>query len=516
MATKYLYGASIQGIQSFIFQTSKLTEIIGASELVEQICTLGTKDFLEQKGIEFKGENQVLSAAGNIKYVFDNNTECERMVKEFPLYVMEKAPGITISQAVVVLENKKFNDALTELEEKLKVQRSIAQRPHERGFMGVERSRRTGGVGFIERNKRKGGVEVICEATHLKRVVSDPQYKLKNDEQPENLFEKISGLSKAPKSKLAFDIEDITRSGNNKWIAVMHADGNGLGAILIQLVKEFKCLEDEKVKIAFKAISEAIEEATKAAAQSAYRSIENKFHEQHRIPLRPVILGGDDITLIIRGDLALDFTEMYLKTFEDETKKRLGFLKEIYKVTGFENGITASAGVAYVKEAYPLHYALHLAEMLCKDAKKFVKNNEKIPMNGMIPKSSLAFLKMHDSFVEDDLSDIKKRTLTANGFNLFYGPYLIDKFGEHACLADLKEKVSILETEAQKSEKTKAVSKLRQWVSELYKDKATADFMLDRIEQVNTKFYKDLKIGEERIKPTTILYDAMQIHSLKF
>ena len=35
--TKYLYGASVQGIQNFIFQTNKLIEIVGASELVEQI-----------------------------------------------------------------------------------------------------------------------------------------------------------------------------------------------------------------------------------------------------------------------------------------------------------------------------------------------------------------------------------------------------------------------------------------------------------------------------------------------
>lgn len=32
----YLYGAAVQGIQSFIFQTNKLMEIAGASELVEQ------------------------------------------------------------------------------------------------------------------------------------------------------------------------------------------------------------------------------------------------------------------------------------------------------------------------------------------------------------------------------------------------------------------------------------------------------------------------------------------------
>ena len=33
----YYYGASIQGIQGFIFATNKLKEIIGASEIVKNI-----------------------------------------------------------------------------------------------------------------------------------------------------------------------------------------------------------------------------------------------------------------------------------------------------------------------------------------------------------------------------------------------------------------------------------------------------------------------------------------------
>ena len=36
---KYIYGASIQGIQGFIFSTNSLKDIVGGSELVEKICT---------------------------------------------------------------------------------------------------------------------------------------------------------------------------------------------------------------------------------------------------------------------------------------------------------------------------------------------------------------------------------------------------------------------------------------------------------------------------------------------
>jgi hypothetical protein len=62
---KYLYGAAIQGIQSYIFQTDKLKEIVGASELVERICTEFFKNGFGNG--KFKEENKILSAAGNIK-----------------------------------------------------------------------------------------------------------------------------------------------------------------------------------------------------------------------------------------------------------------------------------------------------------------------------------------------------------------------------------------------------------------------------------------------------------------
>lgn len=39
MKQYYLYGASVQGIQSYIFRTNELRNIVEASAKIERICT---------------------------------------------------------------------------------------------------------------------------------------------------------------------------------------------------------------------------------------------------------------------------------------------------------------------------------------------------------------------------------------------------------------------------------------------------------------------------------------------
>lgn len=84
--SKYLYGASVQGIQKFIFETNELKDIVGASELVENICTKMFKPYGEKGKI-------VVNAAGNIKCIYSQKEDCEFAVKHFSKTVMEKAPG---------------------------------------------------------------------------------------------------------------------------------------------------------------------------------------------------------------------------------------------------------------------------------------------------------------------------------------------------------------------------------------------------------------------------------------
>lgn len=427
MDQKILYGASVQAIQSFIFQTNDLKDIIGSSELVNEVCT---KLFEKCLGEDYSSDNQIIAAAGKITYLFDDKVLCEKVVAQFPRLVSETAPGITVSQAVVNYnENGSFAELTDLLEKRLRIQRNKPQKNRINGLTGLLHSRQTGRpvVSFC-----KG--DYLDEASQKKRWAA---------EQGANRLT-LSAFGYEPSKKdLAFDTDQMCNLNN--WVAVVHADGNGLGNIVRKIGKD---------KDKFKKFSLSLDEATKAAAQAAYRDITPGDGWNGRIPIRPIVIGGDDFTVICRGSIAMPYVASYLRHFEEETQKMLQSLN----LTDMKK-LTACAGIAFIKSSYPFYYGYDLAEALCSEAKKDAKAPERMH-NGIAP-SCLMFHKVQDSFVTN-FKEIERRELSPiKGWSYKYGPYYLD---------DMPGRMTIKEFESYPNEflstNGNAIkSDLRQWMT---------------------------------------------------
>lgn len=448
----YLYGASVQGIQEFIFQTNELKDIVGASELVERICT---KMFDEYKG----GGTIVINAAGNVKCIYDSEADCRKAVLHFPRKVMTAAPGVTISQAVVGYDNDSdFGNAVDELEAKLRAERNRPAASLTTGLLGINRSSKTG---FPKRVFDDGTSDDA--STHAKKKAQNLQSLCRK-----SFFGIDSKTTLSPKN-IAYDISDITR--HNDWIAVIHADGNSLG----QVVQRVGHNPDEYSKF-----SQALDKATIAAAKAAFEKVVPTDHLGNGIvPIRPVVLGGDDMTVIIRGDLAIDYVTEFMTQFETLTGQGdLGNI--IAKNHVFDDGtrcLSACAGVAFIKSSYPFYYGYQLAEELCSAAKKAAK--EGLGANQPV-KSCLMFHKVQDSFVTS-YSDIVTRELTPkDGPSLQFGPYYISKKPDGKwSINDLTDKCAQLE------EYEGVRTGIRQWLTLLHSGSGQAQQHLDRLKQVN-------------------------------
>ncbi|HLK80884.1 MAG TPA: hypothetical protein VKT99_05225 [Xanthobacteraceae bacterium] len=98
--------------------------------------------------------------------------------------------------------------------------------------------------------------------------------------------------------------------GDDTRLAVIHADISGLGETY-RRASERAQVPDDMLNL-----SRAIERAVEGAAQAATRQIlipaahpPNIGSSRLRpVPARPIVLGGDDITILVRADLALPFT----------------------------------------------------------------------------------------------------------------------------------------------------------------------------------------------------------------
>jgi hypothetical protein len=428
--SKYLYGASVQGIQEFIFATNKLQEIVGASELVKQIA---------EEFEQYDADKILVNAAGNIKAIFNSQESCQKAVLGFPKLIQQKAYGITISQAVVAFEEKYTQADIDRLEEKLKIQR----------------------------NKPSISLDMSLNITKLNSSTAKPLINAKADKATQQKLDAYKSIEQDENYK---ELRYISNAKNK--LAVIHIDGNGLGAVI------------RKLKTPLSEFSVNLDKATKEAFEIA------KGEKQ----VREIILGGDDVTVICNADDALSFTKEFLEHFELKTTEYLG-LK-----------LTACAGIAFSNEKYPFHYGVSLAEELCSQTKKEAKqiNEDLAPSSLMFHKIQSSNFQSWEKFVADELTIINdKETI-----KLDFGAYYLNEKGQ-ILIDDL-----YIIIEAYRCDGS-PISRLRNWMSELYKSKEYADQLLDRINDVTEQsgkwkrciMDKNLKKFESQLSSATLIVD---------
>lgn len=419
---RYLYGADVKKIQGYISGSSRLTEIAGASELVEYVCTDLFDEFTGNSGAVEK----IIAAAGKIRAVIADRETAEKIMSGFPKCVVEAADGIQFVQAIVEIAHEVTAADSHQLESRL--QQEMPMPSPLRDWSVVAKYPRSG-----KPVAELCGGESLDRAAFQKRRAVDQHWK--------KLRRKF-GVPGFPS-----DFKKI--AGTDSFIAVIHADGNSLGQKLMKLEG------GAQYESRWKAFSQELDDATTMAALTAYRGLgEKKF--------RPIILGGDDLTVICSADEAIGFTKRYLEAFRDETAKKPS-LQEL----------TACAGIAFIKENYPFHFGLELAELLCSEAKKRAKARTVSP----VPSCLMYGLEL-GSFIESGFDDIKRRRLTAGKVTLDFGPYATSGSGGLPQLEDMLEAARTL------AGRNPLRTGLRRYLSELHVDRVSADFLARRIQQV--------------------------------
>lgn len=389
----YAYLFETRGIQRFLFATGRLRDVLAGSELIDHICAPG--GLLDAALSALGLEPAVPRRAGASFYLaFTGKDDAERFMAAWRLAFPQWVPGV---EAVDTLaEGASVRDAIRKGIDQLRIQRNILAADLPRPGPLAARSPRTGAAAVATAQG-----EHHDAATARTRAFKRPEGSTPLEQRflatpdldwPRN-FEESS-----PRSE-RFPLD------TNRLVGMLHADGNGIGQVLRVIDQATRNASDTVYVDAYRGFSDGLSRATTQAARLASEEVLLPNAVDGVLPARPIVLGGDDLTILIRSDLALDYAKAFLRAFEQETGDVMSALRQTLADSGLADDavslpdhLSASAGLCHAKSSYPFYSSHVIAENLCKRAKQAAGAAGQ--GRGPAP-SMIAFHKMEGASAED-------------------------------------------------------------------------------------------------------------------
>jgi len=450
-----LFVTQAKGIQPFILASDKLKDMVGATEMVERLPGEFLGQVLEEMGISKGADYKVLTvAAGATRIRFARRENAERLALVWPMVCAHLAPGLEVVQTLQPLGDN-YLGAIAEAENALVLARGRKDPPLPVAGPAVARAQRTGGAAVEEMDKDTGRVDA---STRAKRNLRDKVMKKTVPEVFKNL-----GLDEE-RFAIPDDFNQIAGSDKD-YLAVIHADGNGLGQLFINLQKHFSEKAERKdypvalIEEFYIALSAAIAKVSRDAAKQGIikATAEESSPDEDSTashagandkpvwPMMPIVLAGDDLTIVFRSDLALKFTRSYLENFSEMSAEALRNVREKFSSLELDDktlpeSLSAGAGIAYVKPGFPYAAAYDLSESLAKNAKKTAKKRA----GNTTPSPAVSFFRVSASTTSTDFDLLLKHELRGvKGLLLTMCPYFLD--AEKPALQDLENLVDELD-----------------------------------------------------------------------
>ncbi|HLF25536.1 MAG TPA: hypothetical protein VJG32_04320 [Anaerolineae bacterium] len=404
------------GIQDYIFGSNELAQNIGASELVTQATSLWVFERLDEMSLQhnvskpyviendtgqyaisdesfLSGEDRaevIYASGGNALLLFHSEEKAKDFARRLTRRALADAPDL---QLVVARQQGDWeSDILKDMLDNLR--RKLARRKVDRPFS-------TPLTGL--------GVTAACAFTGLPAVARDPldrkppnqrrliskvvQSKLKATEQGKERLRDVLRDVRDSDFEFIYDFDLFGTKGESSYIAVIHTDGNSMGARVKDIGALFTRAEQNADYVrALRAFSRSVNKAATRALRSTVQVLLDKRNHTYRdngkrlyikdvvpvarqnqhwqLPFRPIVFGGDDVTFVCEGRLGLLLAAKYLQVYSSH---RLSDGKPAH----------ARGGVAVVKSHFPFSRAYDLSERLANSAKKYIQERNEQGEEGL-------------------------------------------------------------------------------------------------------------------------------------
>ncbi len=406
----WLVTFDITGIQKYIFNSKRLKFCIEGSDLVkksleEYLLKSGDKYFnsiwTKMSSKEFfhsKNDDDatiIFSSGGNAQVLCREKTRAEAFVMDHLRFLMEKVPDLNL-----VADIQEWNpDVESFAHAHKRVAESINQKKNAKVYLNfpelpatVSRCQLTGKPGFTEYCDHSKNIWVSRDI-HLRSKSGKEanEWRLMSD-----LSEKTRDIVKERNLGFSVELDSIRgMEGENSYIGVIHIDGNRMATKFRNLLKDEQSKLESVEK--YQTSSQRVDEAARGAFNFGIDWILNNLQDRPNnndrqsltvksrntklwafghvplhiedgksiIPVRKIIIGGDDITVVAEGSISIDLAAVMTREF----------VSRLREIKGFEEA-GACVGIGLGKAHAPIYRMYHFAEMCCKNAKSQVNSDD--------------------------------------------------------------------------------------------------------------------------------------------
>jgi hypothetical protein len=335
---EYLLAAEADQIQDFIFRASHLREVVGGSQLLTRFCKEVPRKLLGS------GERIVVNDGGALRAVFNDPAKAQAFGEHLAEIYRRAADGTVTVAEPEEIKNGDFAKASEAAEEKLRLAKrwrrgaveSVSQMPFTAWCASC-------GAGLAVSHGNRHTDErpnYLCYACRVKGRERD------NKGEGTFLwpFLQLVTNGRAGTFEWPMEAKDVGRFDPRRYVAYFLADGNNLGRLFSQ------CNETQ-----MKALSEQMTLTLRQSLAAPTRKVMRRRDardkvEEFKIPVLPLILGGDDLFALLPAPWALDFGLSFCREFEARMEKIVKDLKPVDKPT-------VAAAVVICKESYPYRLA---------------------------------------------------------------------------------------------------------------------------------------------------------------
>ncbi|MDG4771536.1 hypothetical protein [Solwaraspora sp. WMMD792] len=355
------------GNQRYIFGSNRLRHVVGASQLVHEIGTEWVPTAVGR--LDDPDATVVMTASGKALLLVGSVEAGRAVIREVSGRALREAPGLQVTGVVgppFDATDPAAHEPARDKTYRLHVEVRAARRDpllRDRVFPWHRLCRDSGQPAADE--ERYGEDELVAASAGV-LARSDARHRAS-----QRLLEQLPG-----------DLGDVVPANTDVlrqsgWAAVVHADGNGVGGPFRRFIDHVMAVEGtSSVDLAThlryqRLVSAELEKATWDAVRDAIAALrDQRAGEELTGRLLPIVVGGDDVTLICDAALAVPFVRAFAEGFARHTAVQPRLSAIARKATG-RGSLTASAGIAVIKPHHPFGAAYELAEALTVSAKRF-------------------------------------------------------------------------------------------------------------------------------------------------